>query len=179
MNITVFGSSSTQLDEKYYKECELFADLLAKNNNLVYGAGNMGIMKIFGDAFKRHNRVITGVITKKLHLLEAGDKDICTEYLQTDTLPERKDILVDSGDIMLVCPGGIGTIDEMMHVVAQNQLGHMSKDVLLLNSEGFFDYFLEFISKLKEEKFIYDDQKYFYNITSIEKLEEYLATKSK
>jgi len=177
MNITLFASSSEKLNKKYYEEAKIFAKYFALTTHLIYGAGNLGIMKIFGDEFHKRNRQITGVITKKLDTMGVGSNEICTEYIVTDTLPERKDILVNKGHIIVVAPGGIGTIDEMMHVVAQNQLGHLNKQVFLLNSTGFFDSFLEFINKLKKENFIYDNKKYFNNIKSIKDLDNFFGVK--
>ena len=177
MNVTLFASSSEYLDNKYYKDAKMFAEYFSLISNLVYGAGNLGIMKIFGDEFYRRKKKITGIITKKLDAIGVGDKEICTEYILTSSLAERKEILISRGDIVVVAPGGIGTIDEMMSVIAQNQLGHLNKQVFLLNSTGFFDLFLEFVDKLKDEKFIYDNKHYFNNIKTIDDLDNFFGVK--
>jgi len=54
MNFCIFCSSSQNLEEKYYFEAsEIAKILISQNQTLVSGGANVGIMKTWGEVFKK------------------------------------------------------------------------------------------------------------------------------
>ena len=52
-------------------------------------------------------------------------------------------------------PGGIGTLDEIFHVLAAGSLGYHDKQVILYNVDGFWNGLLEFLHELEVRQFIH------------------------
>lgn len=175
-SVTLFTSSSNTLNKAYYQHCKIFFEYFAANGwNLVYGAGNIGIMKTAADVFKTHNRHITGVITEKIHSWDVGYPQICDEYIITQTIEERKELLINRGDLILVCPGGVGTFDELFTFLSLKQLGYTDKKVIIVNSENYFAHFETLFEAMKEKEFIPNpSEKLFFMVSSIDELEKAL-----
>jgi uncharacterized protein (TIGR00730 family) len=53
-----------------------------------------------------------------------------------------------------VLPGGVGSLDELAEIMANNQLGFINKPIGLLNTEGYYDHLLAWMKKAVEEDFI-------------------------
>jgi uncharacterized protein (TIGR00730 family) len=62
-----------------------------------------------------------------------------TKLIETDTMHERKRLMMEHADGFLVLPGGYGTLEELFEVIAWLQLGFHEKPVGLLNVAGFYD----------------------------------------
>ncbi|KAJ8907185.1 hypothetical protein NDN08_003667 [Rhodosorus marinus] len=67
---------------------------------------------------------------------------------------QRKLGLYEAGDAFIALPGGLGTLDEVMEVLALRQLNIHSKPVALLNTRGYFGRFEELIRHSIEEGFV-------------------------
>jgi uncharacterized protein (TIGR00730 family) len=57
-------------------------------------------------------------------------------------------------DAFIVLPGGVGSLDELAEVMANNQLGLLNKPVGLLNTEGYYDHLIAWMNKAVNEGFI-------------------------
>ena len=54
-------------------------------------------------------------------------------YVHTVNLSDRKDVIVEESDILVALPGGIGTLDEVFHVMAASTIGYHHKKVIRNN----------------------------------------------
>ena len=66
--------------------------------------------------------------------------------------------LDERGDAFITLPGGFGTFEEVLEVIALKQLGFHSKPIVLVNTNGYFDGLLQqfergFAEALINEKF--------------------------
>lgn len=59
--------------------------------------------------------------------------------------------MAELADAFVVLPGGFGTLEEMMEIVTWHQLGFHNKPIGLLNIDGFYDAFLQFLDHLEQE----------------------------
>ncbi|MBR4826536.1 MAG: TIGR00730 family Rossman fold protein [Bacteroidales bacterium] len=62
-----------------------------------------------------------------------------TETVWTDTMAERKSLMLEGADIAIALPGGIGTMDELFGTMVLIKLGKYSGKLAALNIDGFYD----------------------------------------
>lgn len=75
---------------------------------------------------------------------------------------QRKAEMARSSDAFVALPGGYGTLDELLEVIAWAQLGIHSKPVGLLNVDGYYDFLLAFIDKAVDDGFIKPAQRHIF-----------------
>jgi len=152
--ICIYCSSSDAIDLKWRRVAQGIADaLIAREFDLVWGCGAVGLMGEVGRHFKNAGRKTTGVIPGKLNLSGIVFPD-ATECILTDTMSERKQIMIERADAFLALPGGFGTLEEIMEVITLCQLGYIHKPVALCNSGGFYEGLLAQFERMLREKFI-------------------------
>ena len=75
-------------------------------------------------------------------------------YVDLPDLNERKEKFLDISDAFIVLPGGVGSMDELLEVMVNNQLGGINKPVGLLNINGYYDGFLDWLQHSVDEEFV-------------------------
>jgi len=112
---------------------------LAEHNlRLVYGAGDVGLMGTVARAAQSAGGITFGVIPEHLERREVGKSDLST-YVVTETMHERKKVMLYNSDAVVVLPGGAGSLDELFEVLTWRQLGLHSKPIIILNTDGYWD----------------------------------------
>ena len=124
-----------------------------KGLEVIFGGGNVGLMKIISDTALDNGVEVLGISLKSLHALELANPRL-NEIVVTDTLLDRKDEFMSRSDAFIVLPGGVGSLDELAEIMASNQLGIINKPVGILNTEGYYDHLLKWFDKAVEEGFI-------------------------
>ena len=87
------------------------------------------------------------MIPRHLEALEVGRRDL-TSYVVTETMHERKKVMLMNSDAVVALPGGAGTLDELFEALTWRQLGLHDKPVLLLNTERYWDPLLALIEQV-------------------------------
>ena len=153
-NISIFCGAHEGNNPKYAVEAKKVAESIAKKGiNVVFGGGNVGLMKIISDTALDNGVEVLGISLKSLHALELANPRL-KEIVVTDTLLDRKDEFMSRSDAFVVLPGGVGSLDELAEIIASNQLGIINKPVGILNTEGYYDHLLSWFNKAVEEGFI-------------------------
>ena len=153
-NISIFCGAHEGNNPKYGEEAKKVAESIAKQGiNVVFGGGNVGLMKIISDTALDNGVEVLGISLKSLHALELANPRL-KEIVVTDTLLDRKDEFMSRSDAFIVLPGGVGSLDELAEIMASNQLGIINKPVGILNTEGYYDHLLSWFNKAVEEGFI-------------------------
>ena len=75
------------------------------------------------------------------------------EIIATHNLSDRKDIILQQSDVLVALPGGIGTLDEVFHVMAAASIGYHQKKVIFYNADGFYNPLLAVLSELQTRGF--------------------------
>ena len=75
------------------------------------------------------------------------------EMIRTHNLSDRKDIILQQSDVLVALPGGIGTLDEVFHVMAAASIGYHQKKVIFYNANGFYSPLLAVLSELQARGF--------------------------
>lgn len=124
---------------------------------LVYGGGKAGLMGAVAEATLRAGGRVVGIIPKALVEKEHAMLE-CTELHIVDTMHDRKRMMAERSDAFLALPGGIGTLEELFEVWTWRQLGYHDKPIGVLNTAGYFDGLLEFLSVAVAREFLSDWQ---------------------
>ena len=153
-SISIFCGAHEGNNPKYAQSAKIVSETIAKKGiNVVFGGGNVGLMKIISDTALDNGVEVLGISLKSLHALELANPRL-NEIVVTDTLLDRKDEFMSRSDAFIVLPGGVGSLDELAEIMASNQLGIINKPVGILNTEGYYDHLLKWFDKAVEEGFI-------------------------
>src|SRR5271165_2701018 len=156
--ICVFCGSNPGINPAYREAAVAMGQLLAQRRiELVYGAGNIGLMGVLADAVLAAGGKVIGVIPEALMAKEVGH-DGLTELRVVGSMHERKAIMSDLSDAFIAMPGGFGTFEEFCEVVTWSQLGIQSKPCGLLNVEGYYDPLLELFDRAVREGFLRENR---------------------
>jgi uncharacterized protein (TIGR00730 family) len=104
---------------------------------LVYGAGDVGLMGDVARAAQQAGAETFGVIPDHLKRREVGKTDLTT-FIVTETMHERKKVMLMNADAVVVMPGGPGSLDEFFEVLTWRQLGLHDKPIILLDVLGYW-----------------------------------------
>ena len=162
MKLFIGCSSSNEIDKKYLESCKSLLEELLKNNDLVYGAYNNGVMGIAYDIAIKNHRTIYAITTEVYkHELD----DIQAEYkIVTPNIYTRSESLIKNSDIVIILPGGIGTITELISSIETMRNNEFNKPIIIYNVDGFYDEFIRFMDVVYKEKFSSVEVKKFYRI---------------
>ncbi len=120
---------------------------------LVYGGAAMGLMEEVARGVKSGGGHMVGVVPNRLVQREV-QSSLLDEVVLCGTLAERKQLMLERSDLLLALPGGIGTLDEVFHVMGSATIGEHRKRVVLYNVDGFWDECMGMLSKMNREGFI-------------------------
>ncbi|XP_066379992.1 probable cytokinin riboside 5'-monophosphate phosphoribohydrolase LOGL2 [Miscanthus floridulus] len=152
--ICVFCGSSHGKKRSYQDAAiELGKELVARNIDLVYGGGSVGLMGSVSQAVYNGGRHVIGVIPKTLMPREISGETV-GEVKAVADMHQRKAEMARQSDAFIALPGGFGTLEELLEAISWAQLGIHDKPVGLLNVDGYYDPLLSFINKAAEEGFI-------------------------
>jgi hypothetical protein len=138
-SICVYCGSRSGADPAYAQQAEALGHGIAREGwRLVYGAGDVGLMGIVARAAQGAGGDTFGVIPEHLLRWEVGKTDL-TRFIVTETMHERKKVMVMNADAIVVMPGGAGSLDEFFEVLTWRQLGLHAKPIILMNVAGYWD----------------------------------------
>lgn len=131
---------------------EVGAGLAARGWQLVYGAGDVGLMGIVAGAAQLGRGETFGVIPQHLLAREVGRRDLA-RFVVTETMHERKKVMFMNAHAAIVLPGGAGTLDEFFEVLTWAQLGLHAKKIVLLDTDGYWQPLLALLDHVIAEGF--------------------------
>lgn len=151
--IGIFCSASNAIDQAYFDAACAFGEWMGKEQKtLIYGGANVGLMECVAKAVKENGGSVIGVVPSKLEK-NGRESTIPDVVIHTVDLSDRKDVIAQRSDVFVALPGGVGTLDEVFHVMASATMGYHDKKVVFYNVEGFYNDLLEFLDKLVKDKF--------------------------
>ena len=154
MKVCVFCGSSMGNDVRYQDAAVRLCEVLAENDcTLYYGGGNVGLMKVIADKMLEEGKEVVGVMPNLILDMEIGHDGV-TKMIETDSMSERKSLLIDESDAFIAMPGGFGTLDELFEIIVLNQLQITDKPVALYNVMNYYDGIIQFIDHAVSQGFI-------------------------
>ena len=155
-NISIFCGAHEGNNPIYAQEAKNIAEIIAKKGiNVVFGGGDVGLMKIVSDTALDNGVKALGISLRSLYELELSNPRL-DEVIVAETLLDRKDVFKQRSDAFIVLPGGVGSLDELAEVMASNQLGIINKPIGILNTAGYYDHLIAWMHKAVDEGFISD-----------------------
>jgi len=159
---TLYCGSSQRVDGAYLEAAREFGERLASSGRtLVYGAGAIGLMGAASRGARAAGGRVVGVITRRLKDAEQMDPGN-SENIVVRTMRERKALLEAWGDVLVVLPGGLGTLEEFFEVFTGRLLGEHDKPVILVSppdplrpgeARGFYGPMLAMLDHMVESGF--------------------------
>jgi len=153
-SICIFCGANFNGDPALKQAAELLTEVMADRNiSLVFGGGKVGMMGLLADNMLERGGKAIGVIPKFLLDKEVGHTGL-TELHIVETMHQRKQLMNDLCDAIIMLPGGFGTLEEFFEVLTWLQLGLHHKPVGVLNVNGFYDFLLKQMDVMVEQRFL-------------------------
>jgi uncharacterized protein (TIGR00730 family) len=152
-SVCVFCGSSRTVPKIFFLSALNMGSALGKRNlELVFGGAGVGLMKALADGAIDSGGRIVGVMPRAWAPKRAHPN--ITRLELVDSIQERKRRMLSMSDAFLALPGGFGTLDEFTEVLTLAQLGVHHKPCAILNVNGYFDVFLNFLDEMNTYGFI-------------------------
>ena len=173
MKLFIGASSSEKIDKKYIEDCTKLLEILLKENDLVFGAYNKGLMGISYDIAKKNKKSVTGICPEfyrsSLDPLECDKEEV------TNSIIESTMKIYQNSDIMILLPGGFGSLLELFMANYCKICNEIEIPIILYNSCGYYDKLLSFINDAHKEYFIKDNEmNKFYVANNAKEVIEYI-----
>ncbi|MEU3348409.1 TIGR00730 family Rossman fold protein [Streptomyces sp. NPDC006700] len=151
MNICVFLSAA-DLDDRYTRPARDFARLIGKGgHSLVWGGSDTGLMKVVADGVQEAGGRLIGV---SVDFLSSKARPGADEMVIARDLAERKRLLLEKADAVVIMVGGTGTLDEATEILELKKHGRTGKPVVLLNTDGFYDGLKQQFRRMEADGFL-------------------------
>ena len=153
ITVCMYGAAREDIDPKYIEQVyELGKQIAARGWKLIYGGGASGLMGAIARGVKDNGGYVIGVVPTWMDQREPVFE--ADTVIKTDNMADRKKIMEDNADAFIVCPGGVGTLDEFFQILTLKDLSRQPKPIVLFNIDGFYDGLVEFIKEGAEKNFI-------------------------
>ena len=138
-SVCVYCGARDGRDPRHASAAEAVGRMLALNGwDLVYGAGDVGLMGRVARAHAQAGGRAMGVIPAHLVAREGGHGQGLDRLVVTETMHERKKVMFMNADAVVCLPGGAGSLDEFFEALTWRQLGLHEKPLILLDAGGYW-----------------------------------------
>lgn len=139
MNIAVFLGANKGNNPKIEQETKKLGNWIGSTSNtLVYGGSWVGLMGVIAKSTQETGGKVIGVELKLFDDNGASYYDI-DQLIVTETIQERKKLMLDMSDAFIAICGGVGTLDEISEIICVNKIDKKHRPVILLNTDGYYE----------------------------------------
>lgn len=131
---------------------------------LIYGGGHMGMMGAASAACREAGGATIAIIPEFMHARGWCDPQ-STETVITPDMHSRKELLASHAAGIIALPGGVGTLDELCEIITWRQLGLYHGNIVILNTQGFYDAFIQHLDRVVAAGFLPADHKTLWEVT--------------
>ncbi len=144
-DVLVCAGARNGINPEFMKAAARMGEALGKSGyDVVYGGSNIGMMGACAAHALINGSKVTGYLASAF--AAAGKElDGCTNLETLATLFLRKEAMVLASQAGIILPGGIGTLDELMEMAADNDIARyidgnvIVKPIVVVNIDGYFD----------------------------------------
>ena len=152
--ICIYCASSALTPTRFVDHARELARILVRERiDLVFGGSRSGLMGALADEMMAGGGKAIGVMPRFMTEVEWNHPGL-SELILTDTMAERKEMMIERVDAVITLPGGCGTMEEFMETLSLKRLGRFTKPMIILNSFGFYDPLVSLLDAMLENKFL-------------------------
>ncbi len=152
--VSVFCASSAKVNGSYLEAATELGQILSNAGIAAnYGGGGVGLMGALADSMLSAGGSIRGIIPKFMVEQSWNHPEVEDMVIVAD-MHERKKTLTENIDAFIALPGGVGTLEELLEMITLKQLGQLLVPIIIVNTNNFFDPFLEMLDHMIREQFM-------------------------
>ena len=153
MNVFIGCSSSEKISNKYLELTkEISSYLVSMDYNLVFGACSKSMMGICYYKFINNGKGVTSV-TPDVYEDDLKNLEESRQIITSNTIT-RFETIYELSNLIVILPGGIGTLAELCSTIEEIRTIDNNKEVILVNYDGFYDEIINWIKKGKKLGFV-------------------------
>lgn len=152
--ICIYGASISRIDPIYVEQAFETGRLIAlSGHTLVCGGGRGGLMAAAIEGALDAEGSAVGVLPQFMIDREWQHPKL-TELISTSTMHVRKETMASLSAAVIALPGGIGTLEELLEIITWRQLRLYDGNVVILNTNGYYNPLLQMLEKCSSEGFM-------------------------
>ncbi len=164
MKVTVYCSSSNQIDSKYFELTNRIANVLLDSNaHVVFGGGANGLMGQLANTIVAKNGKITGIMPEFMKEVEWQHKGV-KDFVFVESMRERKHLLMKGTDVLIALPGGCGTLEELLEAISLKRLGKYTGAIVIVNFADFYTPLIQMLEKCIDQKFLQKEHRKMWSV---------------
>ena len=154
MNITVY-LGAREGNEPVFRETALEVGrwIAQAGHRLIYGGSRIGLIGVLADAVMEGGGEVIGV-EPQFFIDDGFLHEEITKTIPTETMAERRLLMMDMGDAYIALPGGIGTLDEISEAIVMASLGKHKKPCILYNKNGYYNLLRDLFDQMTRYEFM-------------------------
>ena len=164
--IVVYGASSEDIKQEYKDAARETGKVIAEAGcALVCGGGRQGLMKAAIDGALDAGGEAIGVLPQFM-IDNNWQHPGLTRMIATASMHERKHTMAMMAVAAIACPGGCGTFEELLEIITWRQLNLYRGQVVILNTDGYYDPMLQMFDRAIEQGFMHADHKRLFTVAT-------------
>ncbi len=156
MKVFIASSANNNIPRDYKEIASKVATILArKDYKLLFGACDQGMMGETLLTYKYEGKKVKG-------FADITDAETANglELDALDVFPttfDRTKALYEAADLIVILPGGVGTLSELFSILEENNTRKDNKKIVIFNYNHFYTSLLNYLTRLYESGFITKD----------------------
>jgi len=176
-NVTVFCSSSNDAAPAFKAAAKDLGEKIAQRHcKLIFGGSGMGLMRIVADAALDNDGEVLGVMPEFMKEVEWNyDRLSKDQFIWTESMASRKDILIGEADAIISLPGAVGTLEEAAEALSLKRLGRFFAPIIFINTNDFYTPLVQWLERTVSENLMRDEhEKMWYLASDVDDAFRYL-----
>ena len=151
MKITVYLGANEGSDPALKQAVQELGSWIGQSGNaLVYGGSRSGLMGTLAESVLAAGGEVTGV-EPQFFVDRELQHDGLTQLIVTKDMSERKNKMIELGDVFIAFPGGTGTLEEITEVMSKVSLKQLDAPCILYNLNGYYNSLKELLNHMIEK----------------------------
>lgn len=154
MHITVYCGASLGNNLTHEQAARDLGKWIAeRQHTLVYGGGKAGLMGVVADSALANGGQVIGVMPTFLQQRELAHQGL-TQMITVETMSERKQKMIELGNVYIALAGGPGTLEEIIEVISWARIGQNNNPCILFNRDGYYNALQAFFDNMVAQGFL-------------------------
>ena len=154
--VGILASCSEEIDASYGSTARGIGSVLARNDyNLIFGGSSTGGTGAIYEEFSNRNKDVYLVTTEK-YADDAKNMPKAKSIICETTFDLKKEIF-ENADLIVVLPGGIGTLSELLSFIEERRSNNKTVPIEIYDDSEYYLTFIELLKILVVKKFVSAD----------------------